>query len=211
VKDVRIELDAEIARSKELFTRQPPPQSHHSRSNSDPKHAAVIRFYEDFSNLLVLGIKFEQRGGVQDDILYTCMYTYVAAAKDEEIETWEQIKKSKFFPLLLSSVRTYSNSLLTAITFSLRVYTDLSLGDGPEQDRRVKYTPMELDKLGEDIKEHLGFLASGFTFPHNQASLFLGSLARQLESAFEEDKTGDVAVVEQYEREQAEIIEVDDP
>ncbi|KAJ8581400.1 hypothetical protein M405DRAFT_832591, partial [Rhizopogon salebrosus TDB-379] len=191
VKDVRIELDAEIARSKELFTRQPPPQSHHSRSNSDPKHAAVIRFYEDFSNLLVLGIKFEQRGGVQDDILYTCMYTYVAAAKDEEIETWEQIKKT--------------------ITFSLRVYTDLSLGDGPEPDRRVKYTPMELDKLGEDIKEHLGFLASGFTFPHNQASLFLGSLARQLESAFEEDKTGDVAVVEQYERERAEIIEVDDP
>ena len=61
VKDVRVELDAEIARSKELLSRQPPSHSHHSRADFDTnlKHATAIRFYEDFSNLLVLSIKFE--------------------------------------------------------------------------------------------------------------------------------------------------------
>jgi len=96
VKDVRIELDAEIARSKELLARQPPQNSHPSRTDVDSKHAAAIRFYEDFSNLLVLSIKFEHRGGVDDDVLYTCMYTHVGTVKDDDTEAWEQIEKSMF-------------------------------------------------------------------------------------------------------------------
>ncbi|OJA14131.1 hypothetical protein AZE42_12920 [Rhizopogon vesiculosus] len=187
VKDVRIELDAEIARSKELLSRQPPSHSHHSRADSDTKHAVAIRFYEDFSNLLILSIKFEQRGNVEDDILYTCMYTHIATMTDDETEAWEQVEKT--------------------ITFSLRVCTDLS--EEPELARRVKYTPLELDKLSDEFKERLGFLANGFSFPHNQATLFLGSLSRQMEAAFGEDKSGNVSVVDEYE-EGAEIIEVDD-
>src|SRR6266436_5150045 len=64
VKDVHVEIDAEIARSKELLSRQPPSHSRHFRADSDIKHAAAIRFYEDFSNLLVLSIKLEQRGNM---------------------------------------------------------------------------------------------------------------------------------------------------
>ena len=76
-------------------------------------------------------------------------------------------------------------------------------------NRRVKYTPLELDKLSNEFTERLGFLANGFTFPHNQAALFLGSLARQMEAAFGDDQAGDVNAVDEYEGGRAEIIEVD--
>lgn len=107
MKDVRIELDAEIVRSKELLARQPHSNSHHSRPDIDTKHAAAIRFYEDFSNLLVLSIKFEQRGGVQDDVLYTCMYTHVGTMKDDETDATEQIEKSKSSLLSFFSLHAF--------------------------------------------------------------------------------------------------------
>lgn len=102
---MRIELDAEIARSKELLARQPHTHSQHSKIDVDSKHSTAIRFYEDFSNLLVLSIKFEHRGDVEDDVLYTCMYTHVGTVKDDETEAWEHVEKSMFFPC----VRTISN------------------------------------------------------------------------------------------------------
>jgi len=85
----------------------------------------------------------------------------------------------------------------------------MSQSEDPELDRRVKYTPLELNKLSDEFKERLGFLASGFTFPHKQAALFLGSLARQMETAFETERDGEAIVVDEYEG-RDEILEVDD-
>ncbi|KAG2157480.1 hypothetical protein DEU56DRAFT_764884 [Suillus clintonianus] len=187
VKDIRVELDAEIARSKELLERKPHPHTKTFSTDTDPKHTAAIRFYEDFSNLLVLNIKWEPREGVEDDILHTCVYTHVATVKDEN-DGWEHVERS--------------------ISFSLRAYTELSESEDPEMDRRVKYTPLELDKLSDDFKERLGFLASGFTFPHKQAALFLGSMARQMETAFESE-VGEVSAVDEHEERREEIL-VDD-
>lgn len=184
VKNIRVELDAEIARSKQLLARQPHTNTKTLPADADPKNIATINFYRDFSNLLVLNIKWEPREGLEDDIVHTCLYTYVATAKDEN-DAWEHTEKT--------------------ISFSLRVYTELSEED-PEMDRRVKYTPLELDKLSDDFKERLGFLASGFTFPHKQAALFLGSLTRQMETAFD-NETGSTA--EEHERRE-EIVDVDD-
>lgn len=194
VKDIRIELDAEIARSKELLARQPHHHTQHSKTfapEADPRHTAAIRFYEDFSNLLVLSIKWEPREGVEDDIVHTCMYTFVATVKDDETEGFEQVGRT--------------------ISFSLRAYTELSTSEEPEMDRRVKYTPLELDKLSDDFKERLGFLASGFTFPHKQAALFLGSMTRQMETAFdsEREKSDDAIAVDEHEGGR-EILDVDD-
>ncbi|KAG1754370.1 hypothetical protein EDB19DRAFT_1666107 [Suillus lakei] len=186
VKDIRVELDAEIARSKELLARQPHPHTKTFHTDADPKHTAAIRFYEDFSNLLVLNIKWEPREGVEDDIVHTCVYTYVATVKDET-DGWEHVERS--------------------ISFSLRAYTEPSESEDPEMDRRVKYTPLELDKLSDDFKERLGFLASGFTFPHKQAALFLGSLTRQMETAFENERTGSAA--DEHEERREEIVDVD--
>ncbi|KAG0705107.1 hypothetical protein DFH29DRAFT_908864 [Suillus ampliporus] len=118
VKDIRIELDAEIARSKELLARQPHHHTQHSKTfapEADPRHTAAIRFYEDFSNLLVLSIKWEPREGVEDDIVHTCMYTFVATVKDDETEGFEQVGRSKFcFPCLPSpSMRPSLVKLIT--------------------------------------------------------------------------------------------------
>ncbi|KAG1877721.1 hypothetical protein DFJ58DRAFT_752429 [Suillus subalutaceus] len=186
VKDIRVELDAEIARSKQLLARQPHPHTKTSSTDADPKHSATIQFYEDFSNLLVLNIKWEPREGIEDDIVHTCVYTYVATVKDET-DGWEHVERS--------------------ISFSLRAYTELSDSEDTEVDRRVKYTPLELDKLSDDFKERLGFLASGFTFPHKQAALFLGSLTRQMETAFESERMGSAA--DEHERRE-EIVDVDE-
>ncbi|KAG2147215.1 hypothetical protein BD769DRAFT_1414918 [Suillus cothurnatus] len=184
VKDIRVELDAEIARSKQLLARQPIPHTKTSSTDADPKLSAIIQFYEDFSNLLVLNIKWEPRDGMEDDIVHTCVYTFVATVKDPP-DTWEHVERS--------------------ISFSLRAYTEHS--EDMEVDRRVKYTPLELDKLSNDFKERLGFLASGFTFPQKQAALFLGSLTRQMETAFESEEMGSTA--DEHERRE-EIVDVDE-
>ncbi|KAG2158502.1 uncharacterized protein EDB93DRAFT_1121733 [Suillus bovinus] len=189
VKDIRVELNAEIARSKQLLVRQPHPHTKTFSTDVDPKHFATIKFYEDFSNLLVLNVKWEPREGVEDDIVHKCIYTYVATVKDEA-DVWEHVERS--------------------ISFSLRAYTEVSNSDSedPEMDRRVKYTPLELDKLSDDFRERLGFLASPFTFPHKQAALFLGSLTRQMETAFEGERTGSAA--DEHEERREEIVDVDD-
>lgn len=184
VKDIRVELDAEIARSKQLLARQPHAHNKTLSTDTDQKHSAIIQFYQDFSNLLVLSVKWEPRQGVEDDIVHTCVYTYVATVKDET-DAWEHVERS--------------------ISFSLRTYTAL---EDPDMDRRVKYTPLELDKLSDDFKERLGFLASGFTFPHKQAALFLGSLTRQIETAFENERTGSAA--DENEEMREEEVDVDD-
>lgn len=96
----------------------------------------------------------------------------------------------------------------SAISFSLRAYTEVSDSEDPEMDRRVKYTPLELEKLSDDFKERLGFLASGFTFPHKQAALFLGSLTRQMETAFDSERTESAA--DEHEERREEVVDVDD-
>ncbi|KAG2755858.1 hypothetical protein P692DRAFT_20949287 [Suillus brevipes Sb2] len=183
-KDIRVELDAEIARSKQLLAQQRQPHTKNSSADADLKHSATIQFYKDFTNLLVLNIKWEPReGGVEDDIVHTCMYTFVATLKDEN-DAWEHAERS--------------------ISFTLRAYIDLS-EENLEMDRRVKYTPLAFDNLN---LEHLGFLASGFTFPHKQAALFLGSLARQMETAFDNERMGSAA--DEHEERRDEIVNVDD-
>ncbi|KAG1738177.1 hypothetical protein EDD22DRAFT_923168 [Suillus occidentalis] len=182
-KDIRVELDAEIARSKQLLARQRQPHTKNFSADADPKHSATIQFYNDFTNLLVLNIKWEPREGVEDDIVHTCVYTFVATVKDEN-DVWEHVERS--------------------ISFTLRTYTEPS-EENLEMDRRVKYSPLAFDNLN---KEHLGFLASGFTFPHKQAVLFLGSLTRQMETAFDNERAGSAA--DEHEERREEIVNVDD-
>jgi hypothetical protein len=205
VKDIRIELDAEIARSKQLLARQRQPHTKTFSADADPKHTPIIQFYRDFSNLLVLNTKWEPREGMEDDIVHTCVYTFVATEKDET-DVWEHIERCKFCSP--PSMHAYLiDPPKSAISFSLRIYTEVSEGD-LEMDQRVKYTPLEFEKLSDNFKEHLGFLASGFTFPHKQAALFLGSLTRQMETAFDNERAGMTA--DEHGERRDEIVDVDD-
>ncbi|KIK37707.1 hypothetical protein CY34DRAFT_15522 [Suillus luteus UH-Slu-Lm8-n1] len=181
-KDIRVELDAEIARSKQLLARQRQPHTKNFSADADPKHSAAIQFYKDFTNLLVLNIRWEPREGVEDDIVHSCMYTFVAT--NDENDGWVHTERS--------------------ISFTLRTYTEPS-EENLEMGRRVKYTPLAFDNLNQ---EHLGFLASGFTFPHKQAVLFLGSLTRQMETAFDNERAGSAA--DEHEERREEIVNVDD-
>lgn len=132
------------------------------------------------------------------------MYTFVATVQDEN-DAWEHIERCKFYSS--PSMRSYLiDPQKSAIPFSLRIYTDLSEGDS-EMDQRVKYTPLEFDKLSDNFTEHLGFLASGFTFPHKQAALFLGSLTRQMETAFDNERAGRAADKQEERREN--IVDMD--
>jgi len=115
VKDVRVELDAEIVRSKELLARRPHSHSQHSKAfpgEGDPRHTAAIRFYEDFSNLLVMNIKWEPREGVEDDVVHQCMYTYFGTVREDEVEVLEHVENSKFcfpFSYFLPCLQACSN------------------------------------------------------------------------------------------------------
>ncbi|EGO21082.1 hypothetical protein SERLADRAFT_441471 [Serpula lacrymans var. lacrymans S7.9] len=179
VKDSRLELEAEIDRSKELLakvSRNPPPSASRVPARrplgaDDPKHVEVIKFYEDLTNLLVPSLKFEpnQYYTSEDDTTFTCVYTYVSP-EDIPKNTPEWREKS--------------------ISFTLRIFYDLVdeaseflTAGGPKQ-QRVKYTPLELDKESEEFVKKLEFLNDAFTFPRSQLALFLKTVRDQLDRAF---------------------------
>jgi hypothetical protein len=100
-KELKYELNAEIERSKELAAKSSrnPPSALRGRpaGADDPKHAEVIRFYEDLTNLLVCNMKL-QRGkhfGLDEWIL-SCVFTYTDTDDDTPFN-----RKSEFMNSVL--------------------------------------------------------------------------------------------------------------
>jgi hypothetical protein len=48
----------------------------------------------------------------------------------------------------------------------------------------VHYIPLKLPEANDQFNDHLGHLTNEFTFPHKQNSFFMGSIMRQMETAF---------------------------
>jgi hypothetical protein len=100
VKELKYELEAEIERSSELAkSSRNPPSVFRGRpaGADDPKHAEVIRFYEDLTNFLVCNMKL-QRGKYfdLDEWILSCVYTYSDA--EDDVSTF---KKSEFLNSVL--------------------------------------------------------------------------------------------------------------
>lgn len=76
VQVLRADLKAEIENTKALASRNPPSSSSkHSSKPVDPKHALVIRLYEEMTNVLITNVKHEPGQYKDDDAVYTCVQT----------------------------------------------------------------------------------------------------------------------------------------
>jgi hypothetical protein len=106
--DARVELNAEIERSKALAAKghraQPPGSATRGRvrgggilGTDDPKTAAVIHLYEDLTNLLVTSLKFESgKYFGLEETCFSCIYTYSDLSDVQNNEDGRGTERSKF-------------------------------------------------------------------------------------------------------------------
>ncbi|KIJ10501.1 hypothetical protein PAXINDRAFT_119493 [Paxillus involutus ATCC 200175] len=187
VQDANRERDAEIERSKELLARAAPkgtpsnPRSHARRpfGTDDPKMTEVIKFYEDMSNLLVTNVKFENVPGSEEpEILFHCIYTYFEMTRRADDIEGERI------------------------VFTMRIFNGFGGPNGEpasEDDfihRRIRYTPLHLDKEPEAFVKGLEYMGDSFTFPSSQQGLFLNSLREKIRDIVKDASESEVEVEE---------------
>ncbi|KAF7294785.1 hypothetical protein MIND_01016200 [Mycena indigotica] len=132
---------------------------------SEPKHAELIKFYEDMTNTLVTDIKLQEPKFFNlDEWLFTCIYTYVNKEGENQ----------------------------RSLGFSLR-FTHEPLDDEDAEEpqsvndleKRVRFTPLTLDKESPEFVNVLDFLGGGFTFQRTQLPLFFSSLLENMKRACE--------------------------
>ncbi|KAH7889586.1 hypothetical protein F5I97DRAFT_1802459 [Phlebopus sp. FC_14] len=197
VRDALRERDAEIERSKDLLARVAPKstpsnsRSHHRRpfSSEDPKITEVIKFYEDMSNLLVTNVKFEDApDSDEQEVIFHCVYTFFEMTRRAEDIEGERIGEK-------------------SIDFTMRIFNGYGGPNGEpasEDDfihRRIKYTPLHLDKEPEAFVKGLQYMGDTFTFPCSQQGLFLNSLRDKIIEATKDGE--DEAEVEEIEVEES--------
>ncbi|KAG8217610.1 hypothetical protein J3R82DRAFT_5761 [Butyriboletus roseoflavus] len=178
VQDAIRERDAEIERSKELLARVAPKGTPNSRSHTkrpfgmdDPKMTEVIKFYEDMSNLLVTNVKFEHAPDSEEpEVIFHCIYTYYEMIRRADDIEGERIGEK-------------------SIVFTMRIFNGFGGPNGEpasEDDfihRRIKYTPLHLDKEPEAFVKGLEYMGESFTFACAQQGLFLNSLREKIRDA----------------------------
>ncbi|KAG6865935.1 hypothetical protein C0991_010436 [Blastosporella zonata] len=190
-EDLRAELKEEIKRSGILATkanRVPPSATRGARQPGieDPKHAEIIRFYEDVTNLIIPAMKAapgeHQHLGLEEWSL-TCIYTTDEDANDN-----------------VPPKKPWSNPLSSGHNFNLRLFHEVSAGQGDDpvtsKDQlipTVHYTPQNLEKEDPEYVEKLEFLKDPFTFPRSQLPLFLRTIFKTMNEALkgESDDEGD--------------------
>jgi len=211
VNDVTRERDAEIARSKELLARTgsktvPTSSRSHQRrqfGSEDPKIIEVIKFYEDMSSLLVTNVKFEDiPGSDEQEIVFHCIYTYYEMTRsDDDIEGERLHEKSKRNIVVKTQL---CSCAFAGIYFTMRIFNGYGGPNGePMSDddfvhRRIKYSPLHLDKEAESFVNGLSYMGDSFTFPCSQQGLFLNSLRDRIVDAVKGtgDSEDDVAILE---------------
>jgi hypothetical protein len=212
VQDANRERDAEIERSKELLARAAPkgtpsnPRSHARRpfGTDDPKMTEVIKFYEDMSNLLVTNVKFENVPGSEEpEILFHCIYTYFEMTRRADDIEGERIgEKSQIFSQTSYRVCLPSHFSPIGIVFTMRIFNGFGGPNGEpasEDDfihRRIRYTPLHLDKEPEAFVKGLEYMGDSFTFPSSQQGLFLNSLREKIRDIVKDASESEVEVEE---------------
>jgi hypothetical protein len=114
-RQLAYELNLEIERSKELaikVSRKAPAAARDRPGGADdPKHAEVIRFYEDLTNLLVCSMKLQKANRFNlDEWVLSCIYSY-------EANSDPNVKKSVYIILFVR--RTI---IVTTICFRSELY-----------------------------------------------------------------------------------------
>ncbi|KIK31098.1 hypothetical protein PISMIDRAFT_670054 [Pisolithus microcarpus 441] len=65
--------------------------------------------------------------------------------------------------------------------------------------RRIKYTPLHLDKESDSFVEALSYMGESFTFPCSQQGLFLNSLRDRMVDAVKGRENSEDSIEMQYE------------
>ncbi|KAJ7709652.1 hypothetical protein B0H17DRAFT_232025 [Mycena rosella] len=173
LKQIQSDLQYEIKTEREnsqKASRNPPSVQRARGPNAvlgsdDPKHAELVSFYEDVTNLLVTDIKIQEPKYFNlDEWALTCVYTYAD--------------------------KTGSEASKRSLSFLLRFTHDpLDAAEPVESkedlDRAAQYTPLHLDKENPDFITALQFLNTGFTFPRTQLPIFFSSLVENMKAACE--------------------------
>ncbi|RDB20981.1 hypothetical protein Hypma_011820 [Hypsizygus marmoreus] len=173
-KDLQVELKAEIDRTALLAARPnrnlpSVVRSGRPGGGDDPRHAAVLRFYEDLTNLLVTNMK-PSSGKYLDmeEWLFSCIYTHNGADEDGN-------KKSLNFTL--RTCHDPAPDTAEPITSKTQLIPS------------IHYIPLELDKEPPDFVARLDFLGAPFTFGLDQLPLFLRTMHTNMGNALEDDES----------------------
>ncbi|KAF8077736.1 hypothetical protein FPV67DRAFT_1647841 [Lyophyllum atratum] len=173
-QQLRLELEAEIKRSTALANKpnRNPPSVVRGAGRpggvEDPRHAEVLRFYEDLSNLLVPHMKSQPGKYLNlEDWILSCIYTF---SDDDASDQANTAKKS--------------------LNFTLKCCYETPEGHGSapitHKDQlipTVHFTPLELDKESAEFVQKLEFLGSPFSFERNQLPLFLRTIYSRMGAA----------------------------
>ncbi|KAJ3479088.1 hypothetical protein NLI96_g9309 [Meripilus lineatus] len=170
------ELEAEVERGKSLASRNAP--SSGTRNNTkgiptikDPKHTAVLRLYEDLTNILVLGVEFEHNphNHPEDDSVFDCVLTDPNQADPMSVH------------------------------FSLRRYhePDLEIDANVSDDNplmlKAEYRPKDLEKESEEFIQRLDFFKDPFLFGYDQIFVFFKTFVEKICPPGTSDETEDQA------------------
>ncbi|KAJ7063480.1 hypothetical protein C8F01DRAFT_1081944 [Mycena amicta] len=178
VQDLQYEIGVERERSQKAAARNPQSGPARSRGpnavlgSDDPKHAELIKFYEDITNTLVTDIKIQEPTyfGLNEWNL-TCIYTYADKLGSDESKRREPQPSSAGLGFLLR------------LTHEVADDSESEPETSDELERRIQYTPLDLDKESPDFVTALQFLNTGFTFPRRQLPLFFISLVDNMKRA----------------------------
>ncbi len=196
-KTLRMELDAEIERSKHLLTHAqhapgPAFSGPSRRTDQEVKNAPVIRIYEDMTNVLITSVKMERSPEFPEieEEYASCIYTYI----NEDIKFCKNLLPVHDGPILT----LFLPSLPTALNFTLRNNFEKPVDHPPGQPltreqllQKVRYQPRDLDKENPDIVGRLGFFKEPFMFSRDQMAVFLKTLTETVAGVFEVDENGE--------------------
>ncbi|TFK89461.1 hypothetical protein K466DRAFT_486803 [Polyporus arcularius HHB13444] len=180
-KTLRMELDAEIERSKHLLTHAqhapgPAFSGPSRRTDQEVKNAPVIRIYEDMTNVLITSVKMERSPEFPEieEEYASCIYTYI----NEDIK--------------------FCKKPSATLNFTLRNNFEKPVDHPPGQPltreqllQKVRYQPRDLDKENPDIVGRLGFFKEPFMFSRDQMAVFLKTLTETVAGVFEVDENGE--------------------
>ncbi|KAH9832989.1 uncharacterized protein C8Q71DRAFT_713472, partial [Rhodofomes roseus] len=178
VKDMRFELNQEIERGKTLAARPQGASLVRSavKPDGDPRNAAVIKLYEDMSNLLVISAKVEKSQYLGlDENVFICVYTHTQGEANSDEEN-------------------------ASLSFNLRELYERPEGSDPSQPvqskkelvRKCKYTPLNVDDKDPEFFQRLEFFKEPFLFAWDQLTVFLKTLTDRMAAAVNpEDEEGE--------------------
>ncbi|TFY57000.1 hypothetical protein EVJ58_g7289 [Rhodofomes roseus] len=178
VKEMRFELNQEIERGKTLAARPQGASLVRSavKPDGDPRNAAVIKLYEDMSNLLVISAKVEKSQYLGlDENVFICVYTHTQGEANSDEEN-------------------------ASLSFNLRELYERPEGSDPSQPvqskkelvRKCKYTPLNVDDKDPEFFQRLEFFKEPFLFAWDQLTVFLKTLTDRMAAAVNpEDEEGE--------------------